>query len=109
MHTLTRARNGETLTRLQSLAHQAGISLRDLPPSSCHIGPLSNKEQEEGILFESGELRDLRINARVREAFANRFMQMFTDYEAFVIAQPAARLGGAREQTHNFDKVCWPK
>uniref|UniRef100_UPI00358FF0A7 DENN domain-containing protein 5A-like isoform X2 n=1 Tax=Myxine glutinosa TaxID=7769 RepID=UPI00358FF0A7 len=97
--------NGETLTRLQSLARQAGISLRDLPPSSCRIGPLSNKQQEEGSLFESGEMRDLRINARVREAFANRFMQMFTDYEAFVIAQPAPRLGGAREQTHNFDKA----
>lgn len=48
-----------------------------------------------------------QVNIHVREVFANRFTQMFADYEVFVI-QPSHDKESwftNRDQMQNFDKV----
>ncbi len=48
-----------------------------------------------------------QLNIRVREVFANRFTQMFSDYEVFVIqpSQDKESWFSNRDQMQNFDKV----
>lgn len=53
------------------------------------------------------ELKMHQVNIHVREVFANRFTQMFADYEVFVI-QPSHDKESwftNRDQMQNFDKV----
>lgn len=53
------------------------------------------------------ELKMHQLNIQVREVFANRFTQMFADYEVFVI-QPSHDKESwftNRDQMQNFDKV----
>lgn len=48
-----------------------------------------------------------QLNIQVREVFANRFTQMFADYEVFVIqpSQDKESWFTNRDQMQNFDKV----
>lgn len=53
------------------------------------------------------ELRTHLLNIRMREVFANRFTQMFADYEVFVIqsSQDKESWFSTRDQMQNFDKA----
>lgn len=53
------------------------------------------------------ELKIYQLNIQIREVFANRFTQMFADYEVFVIqpSQDKESWFTNREQMQNFDKV----
>lgn len=53
------------------------------------------------------ELKMHQLNIHVREVFANRFTQMFADYEVFVIqpSQDKESWFSNRDQMQNFDKV----
>ncbi|CAM9460789.1 unnamed protein product [Lampetra fluviatilis] len=130
------ARDGpERLTRIQALARRAGIGLpaaaaaesadvAAVPEPGDGTGRPRDTESRAGeerpaaaaaeeAVRASGlserEVDDLRLNAHLREAFANRFTHMFADYEVFVIApagqEMEAWLGSSREQTQNFDKA----
>ncbi|XP_041113196.1 DENN domain-containing protein 5B-like isoform X3 [Polyodon spathula] len=92
-----------TLERLQALAKRTGVTVGRVPT----LGGNMVKEKDGRLQCEEEELRDATLNVQVREVFANRFSQMFADYEAFVI-QSATDLESwltNREQMHNFDKA----
>lgn len=57
--------------------------------------------------YDEEELKMHQLNIRVREVFANRFTQMFADYEVFVIqpSQDKESWFSNRDQMQNFDKV----
>ncbi|KAG8512273.1 DENN domain-containing protein 5B [Galemys pyrenaicus] len=94
-------RGNETLARLQALAERTGVAVESMGLSSS-LGDKDVKLQCEGA-----ELRDHQLNVQLREVFANRFTQMFADYEAFVIqtAQDMESWLTNREQMQNFDKA----
>ncbi|XP_052031296.1 DENN domain-containing protein 5B isoform X4 [Apodemus sylvaticus] len=96
-------KGSETIARLQALAKRTGVSVEkiDLPVS------LSEKEKDLKLQCEEADLRDYQLNVQLREVFANRFTQMFADYEAFVIqtAQDMESWLTNREQMQNFDKA----
>lgn len=96
-------KGNETIARLQALAKRTGVTVEkmDLPAS------LGEKEKDLKLQCEEAELRDYQLNVQLREVFANRFTQMFADYEAFVIqtAQDMESWLTNREQMQNFDKV----
>lgn len=59
------------------------------------------------VQCDEEELKMHQLNIQVREVFANRFTQMFADYEVFVI-QPSHDKESwftNRDQMQNFDKV----
>ncbi|XP_075408025.1 DENN domain-containing protein 5B isoform X2 [Tenrec ecaudatus] len=93
----------ETMARLQALAKRTGVTVEkmELP------APLDEKEKDLKRQCEEAELRDYKLNVQLREVFANRFTQMFADYEAFVIqtAQDMESWLTNREQMQNFDKA----
>lgn len=96
-------KGSETIARLQALAKRTGVTVGkiDFPAS------LSEKEKDLKLQCEEADLRDSQLNVQLREVFANRFTQMFADYEAFVIqtAQDMESWLTSREQMQNFDKV----
>lgn len=59
------------------------------------------------VQCDEEELKMHQLNIRVREVFANRFIQMFADYEVFVIqpSQDKESWFSNRDQMQNFDKV----
>lgn len=65
----------------------------------------SNKDLK--VQCDEEELKMHQLNVHVREVFANRFTQMFADYEVFVIqpSQDKEAWFSNREQMQNFDKV----
>ncbi|XP_060050601.1 DENN domain-containing protein 5B isoform X2 [Erinaceus europaeus] len=69
--------------------------------------PRGDQDRDPKPHCEEGELQDHRLNVQLREVFANRFTQMFSDYEAFVIqtAQDLESWLTNREQMQNFDKA----
>uniref|UniRef100_M0R5A9 DENN domain containing 5B n=1 Tax=Rattus norvegicus TaxID=10116 RepID=M0R5A9_RAT len=96
-------KGSETIARLQALAKRTGVTVGkiDFPAS------LSEKEKDLKLQCEEADLRDSQLNVQLREVFANRFTQMFADYEAFVIqtAQDMESWLTSREQMQNFDKA----
>lgn len=96
-------KGNETIARLHALAKRTGISVDKMNIAT----PLEEKERDVKLQCEEGELRDYKLNVQLREVFANRFTQMFSDYEAFVIqaAQDRESWLTNREQMQNFDKV----
>lgn len=64
-----------------------------------------NKETK--VQCNEEEFRMYQLNIQVREVFANRFTQMFADYEVFVIqpSQDKESWFSNRDQMQNFDKV----
>ena len=96
-------KGNETIARLQALAKRTGVTVEKMDLSAS----LSEKEKDLKLQCEEAELRDYQLNVQLREVFANRFTQMFADYEAFVIqtAQDLESWLTNREQMQNFDKV----
>ncbi len=65
----------------------------------------TNKDSK--VQCDKEEMKMHQLNIRVREVFANRFTQMFSDYEVFVIqpSQDKESWFSNRDQMQNFDKV----
>ncbi|KAM6091483.1 DENN domain-containing protein 5B isoform 1-T1 [Theristicus caerulescens] len=96
-------KGNETIARLQALAKRTGVTMEKMTITA----PLAEKEKDGKLPCEEAELRDYKLNVQLREVFANRFTQMFADYEAFVI-QAAPDMESwltNREQMQNFDKA----
>ncbi|CAB1339255.1 unnamed protein product, partial [Coregonus sp. 'balchen'] len=66
-------RENETIARLQALVKRTGLDVRE--------DASSNKDLK--VQCDEEELKMHQLNIQVREVFANRFTQMFADYEAF--------------------------
>uniref|UniRef100_A0A8C6A6C1 DENN domain containing 5B n=1 Tax=Marmota marmota marmota TaxID=9994 RepID=A0A8C6A6C1_MARMA len=96
-------KGNETIARLQALAKRTGVTVEKMDLSAS----LGEKEKDLKLQCEEAELRDYQLNVQLREVFANRFTQMFADYEAFVIqtAQDMESWLTNREQMQNFDKA----
>nr|XP_025139254.1 DENN domain-containing protein 5B isoform X7 [Bubalus bubalis]XP_025139255.1 DENN domain-containing protein 5B isoform X7 [Bubalus bubalis]XP_025139256.1 DENN domain-containing protein 5B isoform X7 [Bubalus bubalis] len=96
-------KGNETIARLQALAKRTGVTVEKMDLSAS----LNEKEKDLKLQCEEAELRDYQLNVQLREVFANRFTQMFADYEAFVIqtAQDLESWLTNREQMQNFDKA----
>ncbi|XP_064140501.1 DENN domain-containing protein 5B isoform X5 [Loxodonta africana] len=96
-------KGNETIARLQALAKRTGVTVEKMDLSAS----LSEKEKDLKLQCEEAELMDYKLNVQLREVFANRFTQMFADYEAFVIqtAQDMESWLTNREQMQNFDKA----
>ncbi|KAH0617045.1 hypothetical protein JD844_028638 [Phrynosoma platyrhinos] len=96
-------KGNETIARLQALAKRTGVAVDKMSITT----PLAEKERDVKLQCEDGELRDYKMNVQLREVFANRFTQLFADYEAFVIqaAQDRESWLTNREQMQNFDKA----
>uniref|UniRef100_A0A8C0UUD3 DENN domain containing 5B n=1 Tax=Cyanistes caeruleus TaxID=156563 RepID=A0A8C0UUD3_CYACU len=95
-------KGNETIARLQALAKRTGVTMEKMTITA----PLT-EEKDGKLSCEELELRDYKLNVQLREVFANRFTQMFADYEAFVI-QAAPDMESwltNREQMQNFDKA----
>ncbi|XP_038011599.1 DENN domain-containing protein 5B isoform X3 [Motacilla alba alba] len=95
-------KGNETIARLQALAKRTGVTMEKMTITT----PLT-EEKDGKLSCEELELRDYKLNVQLREVFANRFTQMFADYEAFVI-QAAPDMESwltNREQMQNFDKA----
>uniref|UniRef100_A0A3P8ZPC7 DENN/MADD domain containing 5A n=1 Tax=Esox lucius TaxID=8010 RepID=A0A3P8ZPC7_ESOLU len=95
-------RENETIARLQALVKRTGVSLEKLDVSD---DASSNKDLK--VQCDTEELKMHQLNIRVREVFANRFTQMFADYEVFVIqpSQDKESWFSNRDQMQNFDKA----
>ncbi|XP_056196577.1 DENN domain-containing protein 5B isoform X3 [Falco biarmicus] len=96
-------KGNETIARLQALAKRTGVTMEKMTITA----PLVEKDKDGKLPCEEVELRDYKLNVQLREVFANRFTQMFADYEAFVI-QAAPDMESwltNREQMQNFDKA----
>uniref|UniRef100_A0A8C7TX34 DENN/MADD domain containing 5A n=1 Tax=Oncorhynchus mykiss TaxID=8022 RepID=A0A8C7TX34_ONCMY len=94
-------RENETIARLQALVKRTGVSLEKQYGSAS----LSNKDLK--VQCDEEELKMHQLNIQVREVFANRFTQMFADYEVFVIqpSQDKESWFSNRDQMQNFDKA----
>uniref|UniRef100_A0AAQ4Q8P7 DENN domain containing 5A n=1 Tax=Gasterosteus aculeatus aculeatus TaxID=481459 RepID=A0AAQ4Q8P7_GASAC len=94
-------RENETIARLQALVKRTGVSLEKVRQDDAS----SNKELR--VQCDEEELKMHKINIHLREVFANRFTQMFSDYEVFVIqpSQDKESWFTNRDQMQNFDKA----
>uniref|UniRef100_A0A7N8WU79 DENN/MADD domain containing 5A n=1 Tax=Mastacembelus armatus TaxID=205130 RepID=A0A7N8WU79_9TELE len=91
-------RENETIARLQALVKRTGVNA-DTDRCSCNKDVRFQCDEEE--------LKMHQLNIQVREVFANRFTQMFADYEVFVIqpSQDKESWFTNRDQMQNFDKA----
>ncbi|CAL8351934.1 unnamed protein product [Merluccius merluccius] len=96
-------RENETIARLQALVKRTGLSLDKL---DVREDASSNKDSSR-VQCDQEELLMHQVNIQVREVFANRFTQMFADYEVFVIqpSQDKESWFTNRDQMQNFDKA----
>lgn len=67
----------------------------------------TSSKKDLKIQCDEEEFKIYQLNIQIREVFANRFTQMFADYEVFVIqpSQDKESWFTNREQMQNFDKV----
>ncbi|KAI1903900.1 hypothetical protein AGOR_G00000170 [Albula goreensis] len=95
-------KENETIARLQALVKRTGVSLEKVEVKEKGGGHKGLKLQ-----CDEEELQMHRLNIHIREVFANRFTQMFADYEVFVIqpSQDKEAWFTNREQMQNFDKA----
>ncbi|XP_036391026.1 DENN domain-containing protein 5A-like isoform X1 [Megalops cyprinoides] len=95
-------KENETIARLQALVKRTGVSLEKQDVKEKTGG---NKDLK--VQCDEEELKMHQLNIQVREVFANRFTQMFADYEVFVIqpSQDKESWFSNREQMQNFDKA----
>lgn len=102
LHSYELLKENETIARLQALVKRTGVSLEKL---EVREDPSSNKDFK--VQCDEEELRIYQLNIQIREVFANRFTQMFADYEVFVIqpSQDKESWLSNREQMQNFDKA----
>ncbi|KAF7242749.1 DENN domain-containing protein 5B [Varanus komodoensis] len=103
IHMYELLKGNETIARLHALAKRTGVAVDKMSITA----PLAEKERDIKLQCEDVELKDYKLNVQLREVFANRFTQMFSDYEAFVIQAAPDRESWLtnREQMQNFDKV----
>lgn len=96
-------KGNETIARLHALAKRTGVAVDKMAITTS----LAEKGTDVKLHCDEQELKDYKLNVQLREVFANRFTQMFSDYEAFVIqaAQDRESWLTNREQMQNFDKV----
>ncbi|XP_015745011.1 DENN domain-containing protein 5B isoform X1 [Python bivittatus] len=96
-------KGNETIARLHALAKRTGVAVDKMAITAS----LAEKERDVKLHCDEQELKDYKLNVQLREVFANRFTQMFSDYEAFVIqaAQDRESWLTNREQMQNFDKA----
>ncbi|XP_068950964.1 DENN domain-containing protein 5B isoform X2 [Petaurus breviceps papuanus] len=101
IHMYELLKGNETIARLQALTKRTGVTVEKVALSP------SLAEKNLKLQCEEAEMRDYKLNVQLREVFANRFTQMFADYEAFVIqtAQDMESWLTNREQMQNFDKA----
>uniref|UniRef100_A0A8C7U5E2 DENN/MADD domain containing 5A n=1 Tax=Oncorhynchus mykiss TaxID=8022 RepID=A0A8C7U5E2_ONCMY len=94
-------RENETIARLQALVKRTGVMGILVTP----VDASSNKDLK--VQCDEEELKMHQLNIQVREVFANRFTQMFADYEVFVIqpSQDKESWFSNRDQMQNFDKA----
>uniref|UniRef100_A0A8C4VT40 DENN domain containing 5A n=1 Tax=Gopherus evgoodei TaxID=1825980 RepID=A0A8C4VT40_9SAUR len=94
-------KENETIARLQALVKRTGVSLEKVMREETS----SNKDLK--VQCGEEEFRVYQLNIQIREVFANRFTQMFADYEVFVIqpSQDKESWFTNREQMQNFDKA----
>ncbi|XP_062300122.1 DENN domain-containing protein 5B-like isoform X3 [Scomber scombrus] len=96
-----------TLERLQALTRRTGVTVARVDALRAGVKGQVTEGQGGQTAVEDVELRNAKLNVKLREVFASRFTTMFADYEAFVI-QSAPDLESwltNREQMHNFDKA----
>ncbi|XP_055707091.1 DENN domain-containing protein 5A isoform X3 [Phlebotomus papatasi] len=94
----------EALQKIVDIVRRSGVSLdevdfrADIMPPSTRKTPVTPQEQY---------CDDLRLNNAIREIFLNRFVQMFSAYEQFVIQPNQGREEwlSNRESLQNFDKA----
>uniref|UniRef100_A0A8C3V8W6 DENN domain containing 5A n=1 Tax=Catharus ustulatus TaxID=91951 RepID=A0A8C3V8W6_CATUS len=93
-------KENETIARLQALVKRTGVSLEKVREETSSKKDLKIQCDEE-------EFKIYQLNIQIREVFANRFTQMFADYEVFVIqpSQDKESWFTNREQMQNFDKA----
>uniref|UniRef100_A0A8C9ZKA2 DENN domain containing 5A n=1 Tax=Sander lucioperca TaxID=283035 RepID=A0A8C9ZKA2_SANLU len=94
-------RENETIARLQALVKRTGVIVL------CVIGAPLVLAADMRVQCDEEELKMHQLNIHVREVFANRFTQMFADYEVFVIqpSQDKESWFTNRDQMQNFDKA----
>uniref|UniRef100_A0A8C1RAX1 DENN/MADD domain containing 5A n=1 Tax=Cyprinus carpio TaxID=7962 RepID=A0A8C1RAX1_CYPCA len=97
-------RENQTIARLQALVKRTGVSLEKLEVS---LSDIKHTNKDSKVQCDEEELKKHQLNIHVREVFANRFTQMFSDYEVFVIqpSQDKEAWFSNRDQMQNFDKA----
>uniref|UniRef100_A0A8C1YMK1 DENN/MADD domain containing 5A n=1 Tax=Cyprinus carpio TaxID=7962 RepID=A0A8C1YMK1_CYPCA len=95
-------RENQTIARLQALVKRTGVSLEKLD-----VKEDTSTNKDSKVHCDEEELKKHQLNIHVREVFANRFTQMFSDYEVFVIqpSQDKEAWFSNRDQMQNFDKA----
>ncbi|XP_072448386.1 DENN domain-containing protein 5A isoform X2 [Chiloscyllium punctatum] len=95
-------KENETIARLQALVKRTGVSLEKL-----EVRDEAGSNKDLKVHCDKEELKIHQLNIQIREIFANRFTQMFADYEVFVIQpnQDKESWFSNREQMQNFDKA----
>ncbi|XP_061670211.1 DENN domain-containing protein 5A isoform X3 [Syngnathoides biaculeatus] len=96
-------RENVTIARLQALVKRTGVSLEKLQVREDGGGG----GKDARFHCDDEELKMHQLNIHLREVFANRFTQMFADYEVFVIqpSQDKESWFTNRDQMQNFDKA----
>ncbi|XP_026524173.1 DENN domain-containing protein 5A [Notechis scutatus] len=102
MNTYELLKENETLARLQALVKRTGVSLEKV-----EFREEMSSKKDLKMQCDEEELKIYQLNIQIREVFANRFTQMFADYEVFVIqpSQDKESWFSNREQMQNFDKA----
>ncbi|XP_072905669.1 DENN domain-containing protein 5A isoform X2 [Hemitrygon akajei] len=102
LNTYELLKENETMARLQALVKRTGVSLEKL-----EVREESGSNKDLKVHCDEEELKIHQLNIQIREVFANRFTQMFADYEVFVIqpSQDKESWFNNREQMQNFDKA----
>ncbi|XP_072128707.1 DENN domain-containing protein 5A isoform X2 [Mobula birostris] len=102
LNTYELLKENETMARLQALVKRTGVSLEKL-----EVREEAGSNKDLKVHCDEEELRIHQLNIQIREVFANRFTQMFADYEVFVIqpSQDKESWFNNREQMQNFDKA----
>ncbi|XP_060694898.1 DENN domain-containing protein 5A isoform X3 [Hemiscyllium ocellatum] len=76
-------------------------------PQELEVREEAGSNKDLKVHCDKEELKIHQLNIQIREIFANRFTQMFADYEVFVIQpnQDKESWFSNREQMQNFDKA----
>ncbi|XP_013380096.1 DENN domain-containing protein 5B isoform X2 [Lingula anatina] len=104
----------DTLAKIMAIARRTGVlgdteDIHDV--LSDRRKKKDKKKPEDEIESEDNHLKDLKFNNAVREVFLNRFLHIFSSYEAFIIL-PSQELGPEewltnRESMQNYDKAAF--
>ncbi|KAM4617362.1 DENN domain-containing protein 5A isoform 2-T2 [Discoglossus pictus] len=96
-------KENKTMARLEAIVKRTGVSME----KPMEVKEESSPKKDSKAQCDEEELRIHQLNIQVREVFANRFTQMFADYEVFVIqpSQDKESWFTNREQMQNFDKA----